>query len=184
MLPFDDLEEEKIKQHVDTIFYELTKQLQKKLVKYIMGRIRNALGHFRYHNKIMPNYTIKYKEIDTPNRIGVKFIVELYFDSKTLESIKNYLRKEIITKRTDVKTRINVLKKIIMDEMRTIGHGISAVHQGATETLIEVGGSGSEIRHKKRRLDHKDVGETLARRDSGIEITDVDEKSDEEQTKE
>jgi len=184
MLPFDDLEEEKIKQHVDTIFYELVKQLQKKLTRYIMGRIRNAIGHFKYHNKIMPNYTVKYREINMPNHIGVRFIVELYFDGKTLESIRNYIRKELMTKRGDVKTRINVVKKIIMDEMRTIGDGISAVYQGPTEALVEIGGSGDEIRHKKRRSDYKDIGETYAGRDSDIEITDVDEKLDEEQSEE
>ena len=148
-----------LEQIVDYLFEKAMVLLSRSLTSFATNYFKAGVENFAIKYGTRPLINISVDEYHKDGGYVAKITVTLTLPADVFERIRNRIRKEVYAKRADTTLKASILRKLIINELKSSTYGISDLLTGAAETADKAGGGGAESGDKERRLDNQDAGE-------------------------
>jgi len=148
-----------LEQIVDYLFEKAMVLLSRSLTSFATNYFKAGVENFAIKYGTRPLVNISVDEYHKDGGYVSKITVTLTLPAEVFERIKNRIRKEVYAKRADTTLKASILRKLIINELKSSTYGISDLLTGAAETADKAGGGGAEDGDKERRSDDQDNSE-------------------------
>jgi hypothetical protein len=158
-----------LEQIVDYLFEKAMVLLSRSLTSFAVNNLKGGVENFAVRYGTRPIVNISVDEYHKGNDYVAKITVTLTLPAEVFERIKNRIRKEVYARRADTMLKASILRKLIINELKSSTYGVSDLLAGATETADKAGGGGAEDGDKERRSDNQDISKDNTRRIGAVE---------------
>ena len=148
-----------LEQIVDYLFEKAMVLLSRSLTSFATNYFKAGVENFAIKYGTRPLVNISVDEYHKDGGYVTKITVTLTLPAEVFERIRNRIRKEVYARRADTRLKASILRKLIINELKSSTYGISDLLTGASAPATETGGSGAEDRDKERRSDNQDISE-------------------------
>jgi hypothetical protein len=159
-----------LEQIVDYLFEKAMVLLSRSLTSFATNYFKAGVENFAMKYGTRPLINISVDEYHKDGGYVAKITVTLTLPGNVFERIRNRIRKEVYAKRADTRLKASILRKLIINELKSSTYGVSDLLAGAAEITDKVGGAGAEGGDKEGRLDNQDAGED--NRGGGVAVED------------
>jgi hypothetical protein len=158
-----------LEQIVDYLFEKAMVLLSRSLTSFAVNYFKAGVENFAIKYGTRPQINISVDEYHKDGGYTTKITVTLTLPAEVFERIKNRIRKEVYARRADTTLKANILRKLIINELKSSTYGVSDLLTGTAETADEAGGGGAENRYQEGGLDNQDNREDNTRRARPVE---------------
>jgi hypothetical protein len=148
---------------VDYLFEKAMVLLSRSLTSFAVSYFKAGVENFAIKYGTRPLVSITVDEYHKDGGYVAKVTATLTLPAEVFERIRNRIRREVYARRADTTLKASILRKLIINELKSSTYGISDLLAGAAETADKAGRGGAESRNKERRLDNQDAGEDNTR---------------------
>jgi hypothetical protein len=145
-----------LEQIVDHLFEKAMVLLSRSLTSFATNYFKAGVENFAIKYGTRPLINISVDEYHKDSGYVAKITVTLTLPAEVFERIRNRIRKEVYARRADTTLKASILRKLIINELKSSTYGISDLLTGAAETADKAGGGGAEDGDKERRSDNQD----------------------------
>ncbi len=158
-----------LEQIVDYLFEKAMVLLSRSLTSFIVNYFKAGVENFAIKYGTRPLINISVDEYHRDGGYVARITATLTLPAEVFERIRNRIRKEVYARRADTMLKASILRKLIINELKSATYGIPDLLTGAAEAVDKAGGSGAEDGDKEGRLDNQNVGENNTRRVGTVE---------------
>jgi len=158
-----------LEQIVDYLFEKAMVLLSRSLTSFAVSYFKAGVENFALKYGTRPLVSISVDEYHKDGGYVARITVTLTLPAEVFERIKNRIRKEVYARRADTRLKASILRKLIINELKSSTYGISDLLTSAAETVDKAGRGGAEDWDKERRSDSQDTGEDNTRRNWSLE---------------
>jgi hypothetical protein len=158
-----------LEQIVDYLFEKAMVLLSRSLTSFVTNYFKAGVENFAIKYGTRPLINISVDEYHKDGGYVARITVTLTLPAEVFERIRNRIRKEVYAKRADTMLKASILRKLIINELKSSTYGISDLLTGAAEVVTETGGGGAEDRDQEGRLGHQDASKDNTRRAGTVE---------------
>ena len=148
-----------LEQIVDYLFEKAMVLLSRSLTSFAINYFKAGVENFAIKYGTRPLINISVDEYHKDGGYVARITVTLTLPAEVFERIKNRIRKEVYAKRADTTLKAAILRKLIINELKSSTYGISDLLTGAATADNKAGGGGAEDGDKERRSDNQDNSE-------------------------
>ncbi len=139
-----------LEQIVDYLFEKAMILLSRSLTSFVTNYFKAGVENFAIKYGTRPITNISVDEYHKDGGYVARITVTLTLPAEVFERIKNRIRKEVYAKRADTMLKASILRKLIINELKSSTYGVSDLLTGAAETVDKAGGGGAEDWDKER----------------------------------
>jgi hypothetical protein len=158
-----------LEQIVDYLFEKAMVLLSRSLTSFVTNYFKAGVENFAIKYGTRPLVNISVDEYHKDGGYVARITVTLTLPADVFERIKKRIRKEVYARRADTMLKASILRKLIINELKSSTYGIPDLLTGAAETIDKAGGGGAEDGDKERRSDNQDNSEDNTRRAGAVE---------------
>jgi len=158
-----------LEQIVDYLFEKAMVLLSRSLTSFATSYFKAGVENFAIKYGTRPLVSITVDEYHKDGGYVAKVTATLTLPHDVFERIKNRIRKEVYARRADTMLKASILRKLIINELKSSTYGISDLLASTSATAPQIGGGGAEDGDKERRFGHQDAGEDNTRRAGNVE---------------
>ena len=152
-----------LEQVVDYLFEKAMVLLSRSLTSFAVNNLKGGIENFAFKYGTRPVVNISVDEYHRDSGYVTKITVTLTLPAEILERIRNRIRKEVYARRAETTLKASILRKLIINELKSSTYGISDLLAGSTETADKAGGGGTEDGNQERGLDNQNNGKDNTR---------------------
>jgi hypothetical protein len=152
-----------LEQIVDYLFEKAMVLLSRSLTSFITNYIKAGVENFAIRYGTRPLLNIGIDEYHKDGGYVARITATVTLPPEVFERIRNRIRREVYARRADTTLKAAILRKLIINELKSATYGIPDLLAGSAETNTKAGGGGAESRDKERRSDNQDAGEDNTR---------------------
>ncbi len=141
-----------LEQIVDYLFEKAMILLSRSLTSFVTNYFKAGVENFAIKYGTRPITNISVDEYHKDGGYVARITVTLTLPAEVFERIKNRIRKEVYARRADTMLKASILRKLIINELKSSTYGISDLLAGTAEAVDKAGGGGAEDRDKERRF--------------------------------
>jgi hypothetical protein len=153
-----------LEQIVDYLFERAMVLLSRSLTSFVVNYFKAGVENFAIKYGTRPLVNISIDEYHRDGNYTAKVTVTLTLPAEVFKRIRNRIAKEVYARRADTTLKAAVLRKLIINELKTSTYGVSDLLTGTSETADKAGGSGATSRYQEGGLDNQDSSEDNSRR--------------------
>jgi len=158
-----------LEQIVDYLFEKAMVLLSRSLTSFVTNYFKAGVENFAIKYGTRPLVNISVDEYHKDGGYVARITATLTLPADVFERIRNRIRKEVYAKRADTTLKASILRKLIINELKSSTYGISDLLTGATETDNKVGRGGAEDGDKERRSDNQNFSQDNSGRSVAVE---------------
>jgi len=158
-----------LEQIVDYLFEKAMVLLSRSLTSFATNYFKAGVENFAIKYGTRPLVSINVDEYHKDGGYVARITVTLTLPAEVFERIRNRIRKEVYAKRADTRLKASILRKLIINELKSSTYGVSDLLTGAAETVNKAGGDRAEDRDKEGRSDNQDHSQDNRRGDIAVE---------------
>jgi hypothetical protein len=158
-----------LEQIVDYLFEKAMVLLSRSLTSFATNYFKAGIENFAIKYGTRPLINISVDEYHKDGGYTTKITVTLTLPAEVFERIKNRIRREVYARRADTTLKASILRKLIINELKSSTYGVSDLLAGAAKTADKAGGGGAEDGDKEGGLDNQDYREDNTRRAGAVE---------------
>ncbi len=158
-----------LEQIVDHLFEKAMVLLSRSLTSFVTNYFKAGVENFAIKYGTRPLINISVDEYHKDGGYVARITVTLTLPAEVFERIKNRIRKEVYARRADTMLKASILRKLIINELKSSTYGIPDLLAGAAETADKVGRGGAEDGDQEGRLGHQDASKDNTRRAGVLE---------------
>ncbi len=158
-----------LEQIVDHLFEKAVVLLSRSLTSFVVNYFKAGIENFAIKYGTRPLISIAVDEYHKDGGYVTKVTATLTLPPEVFERIKNRIRKEVYAKRADTTLKAAILRKLIINELKSSTYGIPDLLTGTAETTDKARGGRTEDGDQEGRFDHQDAGEVTTGRSRSVE---------------
>ncbi len=158
-----------LEQIVDYLFEKAMVLLSRSLTSFIVNYFKAGVENFAIKYGTRPLINISIDEYHKDGNYVARITATLTLPAEVFERIRNRIRKEVYAKRADTMLKASILRKLIINELKSSTYGIPDLLAGATEIVDKAGGSGTKDGDQEGGLGYQDVGKDNTRGVGAVE---------------
>jgi hypothetical protein len=158
-----------LEQIVDYLFEKAMVLLSRSLTSFVVNYFKAGVENFAIKYGTRPLINISIDEYHKDGGYVTRITATLTLPPEVFERIRNRIRKEVYAKRADTTLKASILRKLIINELKSSTYGISDLLTGTAEVANKAGGDRAEDRDKEGRLDNQNLSQDNSRRSVAVE---------------
>jgi hypothetical protein len=158
-----------LEQIVDYLFEKAMVLLSRSLTSFVTNYFKAGVENFAIKYGTRPLINISVDEYHKDGGYVARITATLTLPAEVFERIRNRIRKEVYAKRADTTLKAAILRKLIINELKSSTYGVSDLLTGAAEIADKAGGGGAEDGDKEGRSDNQDHSQDNFRGDIAVE---------------
>jgi hypothetical protein len=158
-----------LEQVVDYLFEKAMVLLSRSLTSFATNYFKAGVENFAIKYGTRPLINVSVDEYHKDGGYVARITVTLTLPAEVFERIRNRIRKEVYAKRADTTLKAAILRKLIINELKSSTYGIPDLLTGAAETTDKAGGDRTEDGNKERGSDNQDNSQDNFRGDIAVE---------------
>lgn len=158
-----------LEQIVDYLFEKAMILLSRSLTSFVTNYFKAGVENFAIKYGTRPLTNISVDEYHKDGGYVARITVTLTLPAEVFERIKNRIRKEVYARRADTMLKASILRKLIINELKSSTYGIPNLLASAAEVDTETGRGGAEDGDKEGRLGYQDDRKDNTRRAGTVE---------------
>jgi len=158
-----------LEQIVDYLFEKAMVLLSRSLTSFAINYFKAGVENFAIKYGTRPLINISVDEYHKDGGYVARITVTLTLPAEVFERIKNRIRKEVYAKRADTTLKAAILRKLIINELKSSTYGVSDLFTSAKTVANKAGGDRAEDRDKEGRSDNQDLSQDNSRRSVAVE---------------
>ncbi|MFZ8808652.1 MAG: hypothetical protein ACO2PN_11185 [Pyrobaculum sp.] len=158
-----------LEQIVDYLFEKAMVLLSRSLTSFVTNYFKAGVENFAIKYGTRPLINISVDEYHKDGGYVARITVTLTLSAEVFERIRNRIRKEVYAKRADTTLKASILRKLIINELKSSTYGIPDLLAGAAETADKAGRGGAEDGDQEGRFDNQDNSKDNTRRVGAVE---------------
>ena len=158
-----------LEQIVDYLFEKAMVLLSRSLTSFAVNYFKAGVENFAIKYGTRPLINISVDEYHKDGGYVARITVTLTLPAEVFERIKNRIRKEVYAKRADTTLKAAILRKLIINELKSSTYGVSDLFTSAKTVANKAGGGRAEDRDKEGRSDNQDLSQDNSRRSVAVE---------------
>jgi hypothetical protein len=148
-----------LEQIVDYLFEKAMVLLSRSLTSFTVNYVKAGIENFAIKYGTRPVVNISVDEYHKDGNYVARITATLTLPAEVFERIRNRIRKEVYARRADTTLKAAVLRKLIINELKSSTYGIPDLLTGTAEATDKAGGDRAEERDKEGGLDNQDSGQ-------------------------
>jgi hypothetical protein len=158
-----------LEQIVDYLFEKAMVLLSRSLTSFVTNYFKAGVENFAIKYGTRPLINISVDEYHKDGGYVARITATLTLPPEVFERVKNRIRKEVYARRADTTLKASILRKLIINELKSSTYGIPDLLAGTTEVTDQARGSGAEDGNQEGGSDHQNDSKDNTRRARAVE---------------